>query len=65
MPEIEAPIVGGEFDASDPGGSMASIAKAVAGLVLAGMIVSLATFVWNLIARRTPEQVPEAEVVFA
>jgi hypothetical protein len=63
--EVEAPVTGGKVDPSDPSGSAVSIVMAMLGLVLAGGIVTGATLIWNALASRTPDTVPEAEVFFA
>lgn len=60
--KVEAPIVGGEVDPSDPVGSFGSIAMAVAGLLLGGVVVATAAWLWNQLATRTPDVVPEVEI---
>lgn len=63
--KVEAPVVGGKIDPDDAEGSVWSIIFAIFGLVLAGGIVTGATILWNALASRTPDTVPEADVVFA
>lgn len=40
MPEVEAPLVGGKVDTDDWGGSARSIAMAVGGVALGGIVLS-------------------------
>lgn len=59
---VEAPVVGAELDPDDPSGSVVSIIMAVVGVLLAGGVVAAALAVWNMLAERTPEEIPEVEI---
>lgn len=63
MPKVKAPIVDAEVDPSDPAGSGKSVVMATAGFVLALGIAGMAHQIYNEIARRTPDQIREVEVI--
>lgn len=63
--KVKAPIVGGQVDPSDPVGSLSSIALAVGGLLLGGVVVTVAVMLWNWLAQRTPASPVNDEVIFA
>lgn len=60
--EIDAPVTGAKVDPDDLGGSFASIVLAIAGVLVSGGIVAAALLVWNAIATRTPDEIPEVSV---
>ena len=54
MPEIEAPVVGAEFDTSDVPGSMMNVAMAILGVTMTLGIVAGGRALWNRIAGEAP-----------
>lgn len=60
--EVEAPFTGATIDPDDPSGSFWSIVMAVIAVLVSGGVVAAALLVWNAIATRTPDAIPEVSV---
>lgn len=60
--KVEAPVTGTEVDVSDPIGSGRSVLMGVLGVALMIGIARGGQRVYNMIARNTPNAIPEAEV---
>jgi len=59
MPKVEVPVLGTEIDPSEPAETGRNAAMTVFALVVGGMLVAAAAWLYNEIASRTPDAVPE------